>query len=172
MTLDEAIKHCEEKAKELREQPFKEKMDIEDIATCEECAEEHEQLAEWLKELKALKGSANEPKGDLISRSALREAIFKRQYYIDGVDEVYNAIDNAQAVEITEKQAILLLINSGWLVNHDKELREKWERPQSEWLCPNCYLYEQTNDDYCQYAGECTINCRKCKYFKQKGDAE
>ena len=46
------------------------------------------------------------------------------------------------------------------------------ERPKGEWLCPNCYLYEQTKDDYCQYAGECTINCRKCKYFKQKGDAD
>lgn len=52
MTLEEAIKHCEEKVKELREQPLKEKMNIEDIAVCEECAEEHEQLAEWLKELK------------------------------------------------------------------------------------------------------------------------
>ena len=51
MTLDEAIKHCEEKAEELREQPFKEKMDIEDVASCEECAEEHEQLAEWLTKL-------------------------------------------------------------------------------------------------------------------------
>jgi protein-arginine kinase activator protein McsA len=52
MTLEEAINHCEEKTKELREQPLKEKMNIEDIAVCEECAEEHEQLAEWLKELK------------------------------------------------------------------------------------------------------------------------
>lgn len=55
MELDEAIKHCHEKAKELREQPLKEKMDIEDIASCEECAEEHEQLAEWLEELKEWK---------------------------------------------------------------------------------------------------------------------
>lgn len=52
LTLEEAIKHCEEKAKELREQPFKEKMSIEDIADCEEYAEEYEQLVEWLKELK------------------------------------------------------------------------------------------------------------------------
>lgn len=56
MTLDVAIKHCEEKAKEQRE-----------IAKCYisteyprvraqrrkclKCAKEHEQLAEWLKEL-------------------------------------------------------------------------------------------------------------------------
>lgn len=53
MTLDEAIKRYEEDAKEMRELPLKEKMDIEDIAGWEECAEEYEQLAEWLKELKA-----------------------------------------------------------------------------------------------------------------------
>lgn len=38
MTLDEAINHCEEKARD-----------------CSECAKEHEQLAQWLKELKQLK---------------------------------------------------------------------------------------------------------------------
>lgn len=45
-------------------------------------------------------------------------------------------IDNAPTVEaeITEKQAICFLINNGWLVNHDKELRKKWERPQGEWI--------------------------------------
>lgn len=41
MTLDEAIKHCEEKAKELKNQ-----------YGCLACAEEHEQLARWLRELK------------------------------------------------------------------------------------------------------------------------
>lgn len=52
MTLDEAIKHCEEKAKEKRK-------DYEQACAynipsegCLECAREHEQLAEWLKELK------------------------------------------------------------------------------------------------------------------------
>lgn len=36
MTLDEAIKHAEERAS----------------LSCDECAEQHRQLAEWLKELK------------------------------------------------------------------------------------------------------------------------
>lgn len=64
MTIDEAIKHCKEKAKELRteaeqlrdigevisspKQPYNEP-----VKDCRECAKEHEQLAEWLKELKA-----------------------------------------------------------------------------------------------------------------------
>ena len=40
MSLEDAIKHAEDKAKELG---------------CCECAEEHKQLAEWLKELKDLR---------------------------------------------------------------------------------------------------------------------
>lgn len=37
MTLDEAIKHCEHVAEEK---------------ICQECADDHRQLAEWLRELK------------------------------------------------------------------------------------------------------------------------
>jgi hypothetical protein len=54
MTIDEAIKHCETVAKEIRWQALKERMDIEGVAECETCAEEHEQLAEWLKDYKRL----------------------------------------------------------------------------------------------------------------------
>lgn len=61
MTLDEAIKHCEEKAKELREQVNTHTVvDAEEIGDCIECAEEHGQLAEWLKELKRYKGAEND----------------------------------------------------------------------------------------------------------------
>ena len=40
MTLEEAIKHCNDKVKELG---------------CTECGKEHQQLLEWLKELKEIK---------------------------------------------------------------------------------------------------------------------
>ena len=66
MDLNEAIAHAEEKAKELRieaeqlrdigevisnpKQPYNEP-----VKNCLACAEEHEQLAEWLKELKQLR---------------------------------------------------------------------------------------------------------------------
>ena len=55
MTLDEAIKHCEEKAEEKRKDY--ERACAYNIPSegCLKCAEEHEQLAEWLKELKALR---------------------------------------------------------------------------------------------------------------------
>jgi hypothetical protein len=41
MTIDEAIEHCEKVANGMTEQ-----------GKCAECAAEHRQLAEWLKELK------------------------------------------------------------------------------------------------------------------------
>jgi hypothetical protein len=61
MTIDEAIKHCEEVAEENEKtiayytiQGDKEWLD-ECEKDCIECAKEHRQLAEWLKELKAYK---------------------------------------------------------------------------------------------------------------------
>ena len=61
MTLDEAIKHCEEKAKEQRIIAKNTSYSDTYILKCFECAEEHEQLAEWLKELKERR--ENEQKG-------------------------------------------------------------------------------------------------------------
>ena len=67
MTLDEAIKHCEEVAEEQEKAakewhenqvrkceliPFAE-MDYTHENECKKCAEEHRQLAEWLRELRA-----------------------------------------------------------------------------------------------------------------------
>lgn len=69
MTLDEAIEHCEEVAEELEKkaQEWHEnqvrkcelisfaEMDYTHENECKECASEHKQLAEWLKELKQLR---------------------------------------------------------------------------------------------------------------------
>ena len=59
MTLDEAILHTREVAERNRKQYKNCPSDRTDIRyqTCEECAEEHEQLAEWLKELKSYRTS-------------------------------------------------------------------------------------------------------------------
>ena len=107
MNIDEAIKHCEEKAVEQAE-IAKSNGDID----CLECAKEHKQLADWLKELKAYK---EKPQGDLISRSALKKAISEKLgIYIDGTFNnrlLFDIIDNAPTVEIPK---------GGWiLVGHD-----------------------------------------------------
>lgn len=55
LTLEEAIKHCEEMAEELKQKAETDYYPIieeAEKADCLECAEEHEQLAGWLKELK------------------------------------------------------------------------------------------------------------------------
>ena len=59
MTLDEAILHAREVAERNRKQYKNCPSDRTDIRyqTCEECAEEHEQLAEWLEELKSYRVS-------------------------------------------------------------------------------------------------------------------
>ena len=57
MTLDEAIAHAKEVASEQRRSGICVQNDSEcdKFSTCLKCAEEHEQLAEWLEELKFLK---------------------------------------------------------------------------------------------------------------------
>lgn len=54
MTLNEAIKHAEEVAEEKEEQAWEAQLQ-EEYRTCKDCAAEHRQLAEWLKELKQLR---------------------------------------------------------------------------------------------------------------------
>lgn len=68
MTIDEAIKHAREKAQKHRQTEKKyreihcsekdENIFKEELADCVKCAEEHEQLAEWLEELKELRTKA------------------------------------------------------------------------------------------------------------------
>ena len=62
MTLNEAIEHCEEVANEMTSQ-----------GECEECAKDHRQLAEWLKELKKLR--EQQTCEDCISRQAVLDQI-------------------------------------------------------------------------------------------------
>lgn len=68
MRLDEAIKHCKEKAKELSDKAYREwgvSMTEEEAYDCNECAREHEQLAKWLEDYKRL--LEERPQGDINS---------------------------------------------------------------------------------------------------------
>lgn len=68
MTIDEAIKHCEEVAEKYCEK-VEEGLTADDF--CDSCASEHRQLAEWLKELKKLK---TEHKGKWINNKNADDA--------------------------------------------------------------------------------------------------
>ena len=92
MTLDEAIKHCEEKAKELRKE--KSKMARlgreQEWADCLECAKEHEQLAEWLKELKALRNDCEYKGGKILKRVSGDYVTYKIEYLLNNLArEIY-----------------------------------------------------------------------------------
>lgn len=80
MTLDEAIKHCEEKAEELRRKAINITPDdpyYEDYCDCLECANEHEQLAEWLKDYKRLL-EEQRPTGEwIVDYQENEDALFK-----------------------------------------------------------------------------------------------
>lgn len=52
MTLDQAIQHCKDKAEEIRKAQEEMPSDCKLSKGLIECAEEHEQLACWLTELK------------------------------------------------------------------------------------------------------------------------
>ena len=71
LNLDEAIIHCNEKAEELEEiaiytPPEMLSSDV-DIDSCKECASEHRQLAEWLRELKAYRKAEKEIEQELVN---------------------------------------------------------------------------------------------------------
>ena len=73
MTLDEAIKHCEEVAEEQDMKAGFETdyqtytMSEEERERCKECASEHRQLAEWLRELKAYRKAEKEIEQELVN---------------------------------------------------------------------------------------------------------
>ncbi len=78
MTLDEAIKHCKEKAEESRknEPIFRYAADEKEADKCLKCAEEHEQLAAWLTELKELKAR---PSREAVEKDELED--YQRGYH-------------------------------------------------------------------------------------------
>lgn len=70
MTLDEAIKHCKEVAEDNeRDGRLYADLDSYKASECVECASEHRQLAEWLKELRVFKSR----KGQWLRMSDLSE---------------------------------------------------------------------------------------------------
>ena len=86
MTLDEAIKHCEEVAEE--NQAVVDSCDYyeENMVKCEECVKEHRQLATWLRELKQLKEQASCK--DCISREKLDKALYEHFHEEDSPNNI------------------------------------------------------------------------------------
>lgn len=106
MTIDEAIARAREVAKRNREQwkNCPAKRDTREHLTCEECAEEHEQLAEWLEELNELRtykermemqylDDTSNPLEPLKLQSALESEILKYNYRKEHKPQDINMLD-------------------------------------------------------------------------------
>lgn len=106
MTLDEAIKHAEEVAEE-QEKAAKEwhenqvrkcelirfaEMDYTHENECKKCADEHRQLAEWLKDYKRL--LEQQPSEDSVSRKAVFETI--DDCNSDGLKGIFCSYDDGE----------------------------------------------------------------------------
>ena len=104
MTLDEAILHAREVAERNRKQYKNCPSDRTDIRyqTCEECAEEHEQLAEWLEELKSYRTSVFS--GDMTQ-------IMLKEEYCKAIDTFATKIK--KYMETTEQATYIDEINNG-----------------------------------------------------------
>lgn len=87
LTIDEAIKH----AKEVTEKNYRgvdfeslDSVDVDIKANCVKCAEEHEQLAEWLEELKSYKEAEEQ---GLLLRLPCKEAYTQSGNYVYLIDD-------------------------------------------------------------------------------------
>ena len=113
LSIDEAIEHAREVAKEQRKDnencKYKSEYGCKGCADyyskpCIECAEEHEQLAEWLEELKSLReykermemqyiDDIDNPLEPLKLHSALQSEIFKFNYRKEHKPQDINILD-------------------------------------------------------------------------------
>lgn len=100
----------------------------------------------------------------LIDADELKKKLRLVQDFIENYENILNAvfnlINNAPTVEpeITEKQAIDKLHETGWIVRHDMEMTE---RPQGEWIfvsrhcwkCPYCQELTNEGKNFCPNCG-------------------
>jgi len=114
MTLDEAIKHCNEVAERLEGKNGYAYTD----ATCEECAKEHRQLAEWLKELKRWKEFARK------NAQCINDYLIQNR-----IDELYSSEikNDADRLRIVNEALTLRTTNE-----FCKSFNERYEREGSD----------------------------------------
>jgi len=119
MTLDEAIKHCEEVADEKNKEACNlyDAKNYEESRDCIWCSEEHRQLAEWLKELKQLR---EQTRWILVSERMPEEReIGTKRFRTIISDEVYVTLENLKGEKYTKH---LCFQNGKLSPSHQQEL--------------------------------------------------
>lgn len=147
MTLDEAIKHAEEVAEEKSNlakrirNNMKSEIALSNADECESCAEEHKQLAEWLKDYKRLLDQKTN--NDSVSRKAIlskiKEVCFSDKWLQFRVnkgshgqrDFIIDYIEKLPPVTPERKKARWIKQYTAF-VNDDNQI-------VTEYHCNNCY---------------------------------
>lgn len=107
MTLEEAIKHCEEVAEKYDTELNLINCGIsnESCDNCLECAKEHRQLAEWLKELKAY----DEARAEIIRKSKSGQwsegSMFGMNFALGIIDKHIKGITENEEVNTDEEES-------------------------------------------------------------------
>ena len=160
MTLDEAIKHAEEVA-ELHENRCKFYTEH-DMPECEppsmKCAEEHRQLAEWLKELKAYKEQSGDEELDFVQEHKKIPCTMTIGKPCD------DAISRQAVIEITAETGAL---ETQWRV---KELPPVTPQPKMGRWIRMSDLSEQEDDRYkCSCCGNVIHHKNKMNLYTFNG---
>ena len=119
MTLDEAIKHAGEVMVENLEKTKGRNASDPIAMTHFECAEEHRQLAEWLKELKQLREHNEKLINEYISKvgccdecfasvyctvNGLRESRVPQDYCVKNIERYFNDKTSPTGAEVRDKE--------------------------------------------------------------------
>jgi hypothetical protein len=151
MTLDEAIKYCEEVAEDQNKlcercdrasgyfRSHNEAIRTDDAKKHEKCSQDFRQLAEWIKELKALKA---EPCEDAISRE---DAMFLILHY--GNEIRHEVMDDIKASMIKLPSVTHARPKGHWIREFDDIEGEV------RFTCSNCRKHQLFETDFCYHCG-------------------
>lgn len=149
MKIDEAIKHAEEVANLCEYEASRYDMtdSYESHVACQEgkCAEEHRQLAEWLKELKQLR--EQEPCEDAVSRQAVLDMATVIETDDYSGNEIMKVVDTD---DIKALPSVAPARKKGRWIPH----RAKYDKTASVYECNICHKNNGfENSKYCPHCG-------------------
>ena len=116
MSIDEAIAHAREVASEQKRRSgicVQNNSECDKFSACLKCSEEHEQLAEWLEELKSYRASVFS--GDMTQKMLKEE-------YNKAIDDLLEDA-NEMAIEVDVDTYTMKAIGIGLLENIEEQLK-------------------------------------------------
>lgn len=151
MTIDEAIKHAEEVAI-LNENTCKAKPDS-NLKKYKKCAEEHRQLAEWLKDYKRL--LEQEPCEDAVCRQAVFETIDDCDS--DGLKGIFCLYADGERFKEYIKELPSVISKGVTVTDFADKCRECGKQKKGKW-------------EYDPYKDRTKGHCNRCGHFMRYGE--